>query len=455
MNNGTKYVANDADLIDKMKKYRLWIFLVISATYLVSYFHRAAPAVVGPEIMKEFSLAPSALGFIGSMYFWAYAASALPSGLLADSWGPRKTIAVFVFLAGIGGFAFSMATDVMSMAWGRFIIGFGVGVVYVAAMRILADWYKPDELATYSGVLLAVGNIGAIISTTPLVYLMSSIGWRNSFSLVAALTLVASVIAYSVIRNKPKEMGFPSFQEMSGSVTQDVNGKTSLSEAIKVVFGNKKFYLLGLLLFSFYGTFMGVGSLWAGPYLQNVYGISKQVAGNILMMFPLGMVLGCPLSGYVSDKILKSRKKVLLWGCILHTLCYIPLMFLTDSLSIVMLYVLFFWYGVSGGTFVSCFVCAQEIYESRFAGTAVGALNIFLFSGGAFYQYAMGAVINSYVPLAPGVYSLAAYQSAFIIPTCGLILGIIAFFFFKENRDKKVAELNNLQEITLHNHQCQ
>lgn len=436
MNHEINHDVNEADLIGKMKRYRFWIFLVISATYLISYFHRAAPAVVGPEIMLEFSLAPSALGFIGSMYFWAYAATALPAGLLADSWGARKTIAVFVFLAGIGGFVFSLATGMTSMAWGRFIIGFGVGVVYVAAMRILADWYKPDELATYSGVLLAVGNVGALISTTPLVFLMGHIGWRSSFSLVAVLTIISSIVAYKVIRNKPGDMGFPSLQEKSGLLTPDTDKKTTLSEAVKVVFSNKKFYLLGFLMFSFYGTFMGVGSLWAGPYLQNIFGISKQAAGNILMMFPLGMVFGCPLSGYVSDKILKSRQKVLLGGCILHSLCYIPLLFLADSLPIVMLYVLFFWYGFSGGTFVSCFVCAQEIYEPRFAGTAVGALNIFLFSGGAFYQYVLGNVINSYVPVATGVYSLAAYQAAFSIPACGLILGIIAFVFFKENRDR-------------------
>lgn len=348
MKYGVDRGVNQAELFEKMKRYRSWIFLVISATYLVSYFHRAAPAVVGPEIIKEFSLEPSALGFIGSMYFWAYALTALPSGLLADSWGPRKTIAAFVLLAGIGGFIFSLASDVTSMAWGRFIIGFGVGVVYVAAMRILADWYKPDELATYSGVLLAVGNIGALISTTPLVFLMGSIGWRNSFSLVAILTLIASVAAYRVIRNKPNEMGFPSPRELSGMVGKDSREKATFYDAIKVVFGNKRFYLLGLLLFSFYGTFMGVGSLWAGPYLQNVYGVSKQVAGAILMMFPLGMVLGCPLSGYISDKILKSRKKVLLWGCVLHTLCYLPLTLYAGSLSIPLLYALFFWYGVSG-----------------------------------------------------------------------------------------------------------
>ena len=76
--------AIPTQLLAQMRKYRLGIFLAISATYIVSYFHRAAPAVVGPEIMREFALAPSELGFIGSMYFWAYALTAVPAGLLAD-----------------------------------------------------------------------------------------------------------------------------------------------------------------------------------------------------------------------------------------------------------------------------------------------------------------------------------------------------------------------------------
>ncbi|MDR3590504.1 MAG: MFS transporter [Negativicutes bacterium] len=418
--------------IKKMKQYRLWIFCAISATYLVSYFHRAAPAVVGPEIMKEFSLDPSALGFIGSMYFWAYAATALPAGILADTWGARKTIATFVLLAGIGGFIFALAPSVPFMALGRFVIGFGVGVVYVAAMRILADWYKPDEMATYSGILLAVGNIGALISTTPLVILMENIGWRHSFSLVAGLTLLTSAVAYGIIRNKPVDLGFTPPLEGMDSTRAAQSPKVSLPEAMQAVFGSKRFYLLGLLLFSYYGTFMGVGSLWAGPYLQNIYGLSKQVTGNVLMMFPLGMIVGCPLAGYISDKILQSRKKVLLLGGLLHTLSYIPLLFFSDTMALTTLYVLFFWYGLSGGAFVSCFACAKETCEARFAGTAVGALNIFLFAGGAFYQYVMGLIINLYPTTAQGVYSIAAYRAAFTVPVCGLLLGIAAFAFFRE-----------------------
>lgn len=426
----------DIDSIRQMKRYRLWIFLVISATYVLAYFHRAAPAVVGPEIIRELALSPTSFSLISSAYFWAYAATALPAGILSDTWGARKTVGVFVFLSGLGGFLFALTSSVPIMAAGRFVIGLGAGVVYIAAMRILTDWYRPDEMATYSGILLAAGNFGALISTTPLVFLMGSIGWRNSFVMVACLTLLASVVGYLVIRNKPAEIGLPTPQEIMGVRPAAQNAGVSLGEAVSVVLGNKKFYLLAIFIFSYYGTFMGFGSLWAGPYLQNIYGLSKQVAGNILMMFPLGMIVGCPLSGYLSDKVLKSRKRVMLWGCVLHSLCYIPFIFLADQMAKPVLYILFFLYGLSGGAFVSCFACAKEIYEERFAGTANGALIIFVSTGGAFYQYVMASVINLYPVLSPGVYSLAAYKSAFLVPLGGLLTGIIVFAFFREEPKK-------------------
>ena len=426
--------AIPTQLLAQMRKYRLGIFLAISATYIVSYFHRAAPAVVGPEIMREFALAPSELGFIGSMYFWAYALTAVPAGLLSDNWGARKTIGVFVLLAAVGGFMFALSHSIALMAAGRFIIGLGVGVVYVAAMRILADWYQPDEMATYSGILIAVGNMGAMISTTPLVMLMAAIGWRNSFTAVAVLTLAGAVLAYAVIRNSPKELGFPSPREVMGLPPMASAARLSLATTLKAVFAKKKFYLVGILQFSFYGTFMGVASLWAGPYLQDTYAMSKAAAGNILMMFPLGMVIGCPLSGYLSDKVFKSRKRILLVGGILHLVTYIPFIMLGDRLTMPILYALFLWYGLSGSSFVSCFACVKEIYEARFAGTAVGALNIFLFTGGAFYQYALGQLIGCFPKLASGGYAFAAYQAVFIAAAAGIGIGLFLFAFFKEER---------------------
>jgi sugar phosphate permease len=418
--------------IRAMQKYRIWIFIVISAAYLVGYFHRSSLAVVGPEIVRDLGIGPAALGFITSMYFWAYAAAMLPAGFLADTWGARKTMSGFILIAAIGSFIFGAAPGTDLLAVGRFLVGFGVGFVFVPAIRVLTDWYKPDELATCTGVLVAVGNIGALISTAPLVVLMGAIGWRHSFYVVGGFTVLAAMFTYAVIRNKPAERGYPNPGDLIGLPSAPPVAQVKLEESLKAGFANPKFYLLGMFIFLYYGASIGVGSLWAGPYLQDVYGLSKLEAGKIIMMVPLGMIFGCPLAGYISDKILRSRKKVLLGGCGALTLAYVPLVFFNDQLSVTCLYVLFLWYGLSSSCIIPWAACAKETCQPRFAGMAIGSGNIFIFIGGAFYQQVMGLVIGKFPAVKAGIYSTAAYQAAFAVPLTGLIVGMILYSFFRE-----------------------
>ncbi|HOV43868.1 MAG TPA: MFS transporter, partial [Syntrophothermus lipocalidus] len=194
-------------MIQKTLSYRYIIYLVVALAYFFVYFHRTSAAVMAPELTKAFNIAPTALGLFGSMYFYAYALGQLPAGILADRWGARKTMALFVFIAGIGAIIFGMAGTFSTALVGRFLVGFGVGFVYVPAMRILADWFKKNEFATYSGLLLAVGNIGSLASAAPLVALMAAIGWRNSMVSVGVISMVIAILAYLFIRNKPHEVG--------------------------------------------------------------------------------------------------------------------------------------------------------------------------------------------------------------------------------------------------------
>lgn len=398
---------------------RRLIFVMVSLTYVISYFHRAAPAVVGPVLTAELGLTPAQLGLIGSMYFWAYALTALPSGLLSDTWGARKTIAAFVIVAAVGGFGFAHGQSFAVLAGSRFLVGLGVGVVYVAAIRIFSDWYRPDELGMCSGLLLALGNIGALLSTGPLTWMMGEVGWRHCFDAVAALTVLAALGCGGIIRDRPGATARPAAEPR----------RERLTALMAEVFGDRRIYLLGALLFSFYGALMGVGSLWSGPFLQGVYGLSKQAAGNIIMLFPFGMVIGCPLAGWLSDRVFHSRRIVLIGGAVLHLLSYIPLVLCNDAIGRLGLDALFFWYGLSGSSFVLCFACIKEVYRPGLAGTAVGALNIFLFGGSAFYQ----AVLGSLLEMQAGAPASTRFATAFLAPVAGLVIGLFAFLFFKEN----------------------
>lgn len=421
----TGYEGNVMDINAAYRRKRIILFLAISVGYLVVFFQRVAPAIVGPVMAEELGLDATDLGIMASMYFWAQAAGCIPAGLFSDSFGPRKIIAVGLVCASAGTAVFVTGNDVSTLAIGRFIIGLSVSVVFVGAMKIFSDWFYPNELATCSGVLLAVGNLGALLSTRPLMWLIEQAGWRDAFWFVTAYTLFSGILAWVVLRNTPKECGFP---EIAAASQETV----SMRSALKEVFKTHRFYLVTIASTLYYGTLMNVGGLWSGSYLQDVYGLSKDVASSIVMCFTLGMIMGCPVSGWLSDKVIRSRKNVLLLGIILHTLAYIPLVFFTASISTPsLLYILFALFGFTGGFFVVCFACVKETTEPCYAATAVGGLNMGIAVGAAFFQYVCGLIIDSHGKIG-SVYGADAYASAFQLCMFMMIVSAVFMFFFKE-----------------------
>ena len=223
------------------------IFVVISLSYVVSYFHRSSSAVVGPVLMDDLGISPTNLGFIGSMYFWAYAVACLPSGLLTDAIGARKTITFCLGIAAAGTMLFAVSSSVPLLGAARAMIGFGVSSVYIAAMKIFSDWYKKNELATCSGALLAVGNVGALLSTAPLVVLIGGFGWRSTFVGLGWYTIAVAIISYLLIRNSPTELGFSPVEPAAPQAVQSTEQQPSVMTALLQLLSTRNFSVSTIL----------------------------------------------------------------------------------------------------------------------------------------------------------------------------------------------------------------
>ncbi len=87
------------------------------------FFHRLCPAVIALDIQASFGLTGTLLGILGSAYFYSYAAMQLPTGLMADSWGPRKTVSSFFVLAGLGSILMGVAPNLSIAVLGRILVG--------------------------------------------------------------------------------------------------------------------------------------------------------------------------------------------------------------------------------------------------------------------------------------------------------------------------------------------
>src|SRR5664280_593941 len=101
--------GHSAEQARRMLAYRWVCYGILVLTYIFVYFDRVAPAVVAPELMKEFGLTATSLGILSSMYFYPYAAMQIPAGILSDYMGPRLSVTIFFLIAAAGTALFGIA----------------------------------------------------------------------------------------------------------------------------------------------------------------------------------------------------------------------------------------------------------------------------------------------------------------------------------------------------------
>ncbi len=164
--------------------------------------------------------------------------------------------------------------------------------------------------------------------------------------------------------------------------------KIPMGEALKMTFGaGMRFWPLAIWFFFLYGSIMVYQGLWAGQFYHDILGWDKGTSGLVLTFIGVGMILGCPAAGYISDRIMKSRRKVLIIGTVVYTITWAIIWMTAGQITSTHAYMAInFAYGFFGGFFVVSVAQIKELFPISIVGTSTAALNIFPFAGGAILQ---------------------------------------------------------------------
>ena len=111
---------NDKDKIKKVESYRWVVWTILALLYVFVTFHRMGTGVVRNELEEDFSIGAAQFANIGSMYFYAYFIMQIPSGILADKFGPKITVTIFSLLAAAGSVIFGLAPVINVAYIGQF-----------------------------------------------------------------------------------------------------------------------------------------------------------------------------------------------------------------------------------------------------------------------------------------------------------------------------------------------
>lgn len=411
---------NSQEMIKKTLSYRFVVFGVIAVAYLFVYFHRMSTAVMAPLLTADFGVDSVAVGLFGSMYFYAYALAQLPAGILVDNWGVRKTTSLFILIAGVATILFALAGSFRVALISRFLVGMGVAYIYISSLRIIADWFKKDEYSTFVTFLVGIGNLGGLAASAPLAALIAVFNWRSTMMSIGVITLIIGVLLYIFVRNKPADIGGLSMAAIE-KLPVVFAPAMSVKETFKLIFKKYNYWTIIVIFFIWAGTILGFQGLWAGPYLMSVYHLSQAEAGNIIMFIALGAIIGCPLSGIIADRIIKTKKKVMIIGMIGNLLTWLPFVIFTDSMSIVLIKFLMFSFGFFGYFHVITWANLKENVDLVMLGTASGLVNFCGFFGGAFFQQLLGVIIK-----------VASFKIAFLVCLLSLLAGFAFYLTQKE-----------------------
>ena len=389
-----------------------WAFTV--TFYFLEYAVRSCPSVMIPELQAWFHTTALGIGTILGVYYYTYSSMSLVAGATLDHFGAKLSIPLGVLVLGIGCLLFSVPT-VLAGDTGRLLQGAGSAFAFTGAVYLASRGFPARYLATAIGVTQCFGMLGGSAGqflVGPMIEhgLSVHIVWVG----LGAIILANALLLYIAT---PKEQ--------LGSQAQK-DGLRSLLQPYKVVFSNPQSYLCGAVAGLLFAPTTIGDMIWGVAGFQKDLQLSYHNAVATASMVPLGWVVGCPLLGWLSDRV-GRRKPVIIGSAAIMILAAAQIAFRAIPIP---LKIGMFIFGIASGAAMIPYSVIKEVNPDNVKGSATGAINFLVFGITAFMGPIFANHVGKGIGIGPNLTSHFQKGVVFWIPCCAA--AIIVSFFLRE-----------------------
>ena len=415
-------------------KFYPWLLISLCSSLLFyKYILTVSPGIMAHDLMREFQINGVELGNLAAAYFYSYTLVQIFSGIFLDRFGVRVLTGCSILIAAMGTWLFSSAESLTIAFLGRAMIGFGLAFATVTYLKMTAVWFKPNQVAFVTGLLATAVMLGAVFGEAPLAYLLQMTSWRFVLKFCSVLGVMISIIFIALVRDNPD----PKYKKLEALDERKTATKEKFNvQQIKKVLGNSQNWLLTFYSGLAFAPLSVLAGLWGTPFLQLAHHLSlTQSSGMISLMF-LGLGLGSPLFGLLSDRI-NNRVRVMKFGIILSLVSILSVIYI-QNLPVDLVGVFLFLLGFGVGAFMLGFTLGTQINSLALAGTVVALIN----TGDSIFESFTEPLLGKLLDLNWGgtivngvrFFSLHDYHLAFIPLPLYFLASLIILFFIKEPR---------------------
>ncbi|NGX45805.1 MAG: putative sulfoacetate transporter SauU [Chlamydiae bacterium] len=403
-----------------VSSYRFFIWGLEILFYFYEFFLRVLPATVASDIISSLDMSAEQFAFIGSAYYITYAIMQIPVGLLLDRFSAKLLVTSAVALCACGAFWFSFAQTFSPAFISRLLIGLGSSFGFITLIVVTLNWFPKKHFAFLIGCGQFLGAVGPLSAGVPIAYMLKIVDgdWRKIFLWVALFGFLLTAFFLLFFKGKP-------------TVTEKiifVDRKDSLSVRLKNLLFLPQVWWTLLYAGLVYVAIPILGAFWGVSYLET-RGLQKPVAAFVISMIWVGLAVGSPLLGKISDAMCR-RKPVAALSAAIGLAGSLMFLFIPE-INEYFLSVLFFLIGLGGAGQNLSFAIMSEHAPKVLRATAVSLNNTAVMGFGALLPLIVTAIIHSFA--LDGRLTVVAFEKGFLaLPVCFGIALFISIFMQKE-----------------------
>jgi MFS family permease len=392
----------------------LTAWLIASLYFFYQYALRSAPSVMMPQLSNAFGLGAASTASLVGLFYYGYAPFSLVAGAAMDGLGPRKVLPIGVAAVGVGALLFASGSS-PAAGLGRFMQGAGGSFGFVGAAFIATTSFPPSRAATLIGATqmfgMAGGSAGQFL-VGPMI--ASGIDWTIFWYGMGIAGVAMGALFLVLLPASTQASQRDAWLKRSGTT-------------LFAVFRNPQSILCGLIAGLLFTPTTIFDMVWGVRYLQEAHGFDYGSAVMRSATVPFGWIVGCPLLGFLSDR-LGRRKPVIVAGAIGLFACLAWILF--GPTNVFPPYAVGLATGLVSGAAMLPYTVINEA-NPGVSGAATGVVNFLNMGFTAMLSPVFGwllTLVGRVTERTP----LARYQTAFVPMLFGVALAVVLTLLLNE-----------------------
>ena len=385
------------------------MYVVMFLAYALKNFHSYATSMTASLLQTDLGLTAAQVSLYIAAYTWTNAIVQLPAGIVCDRWSAKKLLGFSYIAAAVGCLLVAYSGSLAGIVIGRVILTVGISFVFNVCSRHIAAWNTAGGYRRANSLMMTFGKIGGLLATTPLVLMIGSVGWKNTFGIIALVSILVAAGAFVFVVDKKE------------TLNKEPNGMfTAIGKLIKTK---------GFWMFCSAGALVGmtvpmIFSAWGGTFLTQGLGLDPTLSSTVILCGNLASCVGGITVAVICKKV---APKPLVVGSYAITVVLVAVMAIfINQLTAPAMFVIFILMGfVFYTSTTTAYSLMRDMCSVKYIGGFMGASNfISWLVGNALVSTIWGLFI-------PNTFSLEGFRNAMWFQLAICIVGLVLFIAMK------------------------